>query len=238
MGRLHQAGPLPERAPRRVRRARRRLPADGLPARLQPSPRTCSRTSAGQQHTLQFRADILNFGNLLNKRLGRRPAAPPQPAADLARRGLAGPGDIPAAGHQRPAADEVSRVDGRPVATSTACSSACATASTRTLQSNGRRAGGGSNGRAGLPRSAVRLFGGAHSRAASGGRGVRRRTPQDMQTMQNPGSFARAASFVGVMPAGPEAGAGSGRPGAWDRIGAADGAPRQGKPGGHEGHEI
>ena len=150
-------------------RARRRPAADGLAARLRVA-QDLFKNLGGAKHSLQFRADILNFRNLLNSDWGVGQ-----------RLRLSQPLTSRGADSQGRATYQLRTISGQLLTKSlesTAgqsdvypCSSACATASTRTLQSNGRRAGGGSNGRAGLPRSAVRLFGGAHSRAASGGLG-------------------------------------------------------------------
>ena len=50
-------------------------------------------TIKGHRHTFQIRADMLNFGNLLNERLGRRPAPDQHAAADRADGGAGWPVD-------------------------------------------------------------------------------------------------------------------------------------------------
>ena len=65
LGRLHQPGQLPEPAPGRVRRAQR----GALPMvfRLDFSvAQDLFKNLGGARHSLQFRADFLNFSNLLN----------------------------------------------------------------------------------------------------------------------------------------------------------------------------
>ena len=71
------------------------------------------RNLGSARHSLQFRADILNFGNLLEQRLGRRPAPDQRAAAHQPRRGRGRQADVPPARRQRRADDEVARDDGR-----------------------------------------------------------------------------------------------------------------------------
>ncbi len=83
----------------------------------------------GAKHTLSFRADFLNFSNLLNHDwgVGQRLVGgsdDAQPAPDQRHGRRPGPGDVPAARGQRPAPEQVVRDDGRPQRTSTRSSSA------------------------------------------------------------------------------------------------------------------
>ena len=97
----------------------------------------------GARHSLQFRADFLNFSNLLNHDwgVGQRLVNAPAPHQPGGRR--SGPGDVPAARGQQPAHDQVLGDDGVLRRTSTRSSSACGTPSTRPAAAGLPRAGRG-----------------------------------------------------------------------------------------------
>ena len=58
-----------QRAPRRIRSARRHIPADGQASRSEPHAR-CFPNISSRRYAGQFRIDFTNFGNLLNSNWG------------------------------------------------------------------------------------------------------------------------------------------------------------------------